>query len=78
MAMQLFIVYRYDRHVDPEITVHSTLAGANEAIEEFKGRYTDYFWKEETYGRDAGWIRYVSSDGDDGPDAHIEETELQD
>lgn len=77
--MKLFVAFCHDRHIDPGITVHSTREGADHQIEEFKAFYDDmnYEWTEEDYGRSDGWVRYVSSSHDDGPNARIEEVELQ-
>lgn len=75
--MKLYIVFCHDRHVDPDITVYETREGADGAIEAFKDSYPDGLeWKEQNYGRTAGWLRYVDC-GDDGPTARIQETELR-
>jgi hypothetical protein len=76
--MKLYIVYLYDRHSDPQISVHATRDGADAAIEEFKNSYTEagLEWVEQNYGRTAGWVRYVDC-GDDGPNARIQEAELK-
>ena len=70
-AQALFVVVREDRHLDPEISVHSTRALADAAVDEFITRYaTDrYEWEETPID---GWERYVETDIDDGPSARIE------
>ena len=72
MSMPLFVVAREDRHVDLEITVHSTRELADAAIEEFKSRYTAdddrYTWREVKV---RGWLRCVEC-FEDGPSARIE------
>lgn len=77
--MTVFVVYRNDRHVDPGISVHATRDGADRAIEEFKARFKSdgYSWSEKNYGRADGWVRYVASDHDDGPNARIQKVELR-
>lgn len=79
---EIFIVLCFDRHIDEEISVHSTLAGAMAFVEKFKARYAEGFadrgdtWRERDYGRTAGWLRYVES-YDDGPHVRIERGTLQ-
>jgi len=77
--VKVFVAICHDRHVDDGITVHTTRAGADAKVEEFRSRYdaVDYQWTERNYGRDIGWIRYLESNGGDGPSARIQEMELQ-
>lgn len=77
--MKVFVSICRDRHCDDGITVHETREGADRQIEEFKAIYvdSDYSWTEENYGRSSGWVRYVSSGGGDGPNARIQEMDLQ-
>jgi hypothetical protein len=74
----VFVVYWHDRHIDPVISVHQTRVGADSKIDEHKALYDsdDYKWTEENYGRDHGWVRYVSSN-DDGPNGRIEVHEVK-
>lgn len=74
----MFIVVCHDRRTDLAISVHRTRAGADARIEEFKADYDDdYTWTEEDYGRDRGWLRFVATDSDEGPNARIEYGKLE-
>lgn len=79
--ISFFLVVRKDRHCDDQLSIHITLEGANAAIEEFKARYVEgdrspYDWKEQSYGREQKWLRYVDCH-DDGPSVHIELLQIQ-
>lgn len=74
--MKVFVAICCDRHCDDGITVHSTRAGADRQIEDFKASYVGSKWNERAYGRSQGWVRYVES-YDDGPRARIQEVELR-
>lgn len=76
--MKIFIVVCNDRHTDPAMSAHRTRDGADRRIEDFKADYgNEYSWTEEDYGRGCGWLRYVNSDSDEGPNARIESGELE-
>jgi hypothetical protein len=70
----LFVVVREDRHCDDEITIHSTRALADAAVDAFIARYADddYTWREVPV---SGWERNVECH-DDGPKARIERAPL--
>lgn len=74
--MKVFVVICHDRHVDDDITVHSTRESADRRLKEFQDIYEGYEWRNRNYGRAHGWLRYVESH-DDGPNARIQEMELQ-
>lgn len=84
-GVTVYVVFRHDRHCDPDITVHTTRDGADAALEEFKTQYeldAGERWIEQDYGEGAGWLRYIEiaddldNPIDDGPSARIEEKEL--
>lgn len=75
IGTQLFLVIRYDRHTDDEITAHATREGADAAVDEFKSRYAEcgYTWSERPVRK---WLRLAETDSDDGPRVHVEASEL--
>lgn len=77
VGQSLYIVICHDRHVNDQVTVHTTRQGADDQLAKFQAEYgEDYAWTERTYGRSQGWVRYVDTGGGDGPSARIEETTL--
>ena len=75
----MFVVILHDRHTDDGISLHKTREGADARLEEFKasyvGRYDwEYVWKNEVTSAD--WVAFWTTD-DDGPDARIEEHEVE-
>jgi hypothetical protein len=74
---QVFIVVRRDRHDSPDLSVHLTRKGADDAVTEFQAVYAneDYTWTEEHWGAPK-WVRYVGTEGDDGPNVYIEISEV--
>lgn len=75
--MKVFVVYWHDRHCDAAITVHATRQSADDGIETHKSLYDKdrYRWTEHNYGREQGWVRYVSG-GEEGPNGRILEREV--
>jgi hypothetical protein len=73
--MSLYLAVLTDKHTDDFYSLHASLDGANEAIQDWMEEYPRETWKEEDYGQPT-WVRYVHSDCGDGPRMLIEVVEL--
>ena len=73
--MKVWLVVREDRHIDDEITVHTTVHSAVEAVSEFEDRYPDETWVDEDF---TGYAFYMHSSHDDGPCCYVKETVVRD
>lgn len=77
---EVFVVVLEDRHTDPMITVHQTIAGARARVEEHKKSYHGpWEWSEEKipYGMRRDWLLYLRTDTEDGPSVRIQREALE-
>lgn len=79
--MKIYVAICYDRHVNDEITVHTTLFSAINKCKEFMNypkyltRYGD--WHRERGLEDDKRLYYIYFEFPESPTARVEVTELQ-